>query len=508
MTSRLIFPILPLSISLGVLSACGGGAAIPATAPARESGQSALMDQSFAGKNKCSAKGHERPFVIEWDATDMSSFEARTATDIIFVKYEGCELKVLDSCVNDSIKGSLGSYKAPEWTSGSVETIDISNEGELYAKLPLGAATLAGRVSGGEKFHMEYFVSGTRAATRDTVYAKDLEKISGCKQATHFVYAYNLGAFALGSQSNIKGTVGGSAFGFGAGGSKASENKAEKHGGLLSSCRGESAKEVQTCKVPVRLTLREIDKGENPDAANAVAPETKGAMNLAGKVDAKLKMNEAARGHYDAAMDRYRARDGKACIKELEASDKGNSDVAQLSITAGSYSALVRAECVMLSGQCDAGKNQLRKTWTTMNPDQSPEQADAVISSFAGMYCQGDSMSPRDQVIQASQKMMQGSMTKKDLAYCTQNWETIKKLSATVKPKDEDDNVAKSALNIPMNGNWAAMCFGRAGDCTAAYKAFEDARLVQMKGDVSLTERTKANSRATFDNYVPSCKGK
>ena len=106
------------------------------------------------------------------------------------------------------LKGSLGSYKAPEWTSGSVETIDISNEGELYAKLPLGAASLAGRVSGGEKFHMEYFVSGTRAATRDAVYAKDLEKISGCRGATHFVYAYNLGAFALGSQSAIKGSVG------------------------------------------------------------------------------------------------------------------------------------------------------------------------------------------------------------------------------------------------------------------------------------------------------------
>ena len=30
-----------------------------------------------------------------------------------------------------------------------------------------------------------------------------------------------------------------------------------KAGGLLSSCRGESAKDTSTCRVPIRLTLRE-----------------------------------------------------------------------------------------------------------------------------------------------------------------------------------------------------------------------------------------------------------
>ena len=72
-----------------------------------------------------------------------------TSNDIVFVRYEGCELRVIDSCRNDSVKGALGAYKTVDWTSGSVEKMDISNEGELYAKLPLGAATLGGRVSRG-----------------------------------------------------------------------------------------------------------------------------------------------------------------------------------------------------------------------------------------------------------------------------------------------------------------------------------------------------------------------
>ena len=57
------------------LGACGGGA-LPGTQPKRESGQSGLMSETFAGKNKCNPKSHDRPFVIEWDATDGSSFEA------------------------------------------------------------------------------------------------------------------------------------------------------------------------------------------------------------------------------------------------------------------------------------------------------------------------------------------------------------------------------------------------------------------------------------------------
>src|SRR5690348_8702821 len=80
---------------------CGGGAS------ATHSSEP-LMSRTFAGQNRCNAKAHERPFVIEWDATDMSSFEARAANDIIFVRYEGCDLQVLDGCVDDSVRGSLG----------------------------------------------------------------------------------------------------------------------------------------------------------------------------------------------------------------------------------------------------------------------------------------------------------------------------------------------------------------------------------------------------------------
>src|SRR5689334_5903292 len=176
-----------LEISLLALAGLTAGLALTTscvklkqTHGSRASGQSRLMDESFAAQNACNPEDHTRPFIIEWDATDMSSFESHAANDIVIVKYEGCKLRVLDECRNDSIRGSQGAYKPPEWTSGSLETLDIHNEGELYAKLPLGQATLGGRVSAGESFHMEYFVAGTVNATRDAVYREDIESNPGC----------------------------------------------------------------------------------------------------------------------------------------------------------------------------------------------------------------------------------------------------------------------------------------------------------------------------------------
>ncbi|MGB1275692.1 MAG: hypothetical protein ACPG77_08070, partial [Nannocystaceae bacterium] len=156
-----------------------------------------------AGKGMCDPSNHDKPFIIEWDATDMSSFESYAANDMVMVHYEGCSLRVVDTCRNDDIPGSFGTYKPVEWTSGSLEALNIADENTLYAKLPLGQATLGGRVRSGEKFKMEYFVAGTRTATRSKVYAGDLGKEDGCEDVTHFVYAYNLGAFALGSVKTL-----------------------------------------------------------------------------------------------------------------------------------------------------------------------------------------------------------------------------------------------------------------------------------------------------------------
>ena len=373
-----------LSCALSLVAV--GCANAPKSSGKRDSGQSRLMDQTLAGQDKCDPANHKRPFIIEWDATDMSSFEQIVANDIVVVRYEGCTLTVLDECRNESIRGEQGSYLPPEWTSGSLETIDISNEGELYAKLPLGSATLGGRVSGGEKFHMEYFVAGTRQATRDAVYRADLASNPGCEGATHFVHGYNLGAFALGLANELNATVGGSVYGFGAGGSNTRKSSAEKKGGDLATCKSDSATEVLGCKAPIRLSLREVRDGDNPDEAAKRAPDDSASLNAAGKVDAKVEGTAKSRSHLESAMAKSIAGDGKGCMDELDAHDKLEPERSSTDPKAP-YSH-TRSKCLMMSGKCDAGKKLMVKYFEAQGA-MDAKTIDIVVGTEFDKYCGG-----------------------------------------------------------------------------------------------------------------------
>jgi len=376
--------VLPL-LALTVVS-CGGDPDLPAMGPERESGQSSLMDKTVAGRKTCNTEAADRPFVIEWDATDMSMFENRAATDVVFVQYKECNLRVLDACANDSIRGQLGAYRPVEWTSGSVEKMDISDEGELYAKLPLGVATLGGRVQAGEKFTMEYFVSGVRTATRSGAYQGDIAAIPGCKGATHFVYGFSLGAFALGSQKRLAVGADATAAGVGAGGSRVTSTSADKKGGVIESCRGESAKEVKSCQVPIRLMLRALEAGTSPESAAADkggAVPAEAAPSGPGNGPGGSAFMEETKLRESAARKRVMG-DGKGCLADFDAADKQFPNSARAS-TRPDGMMNIRAACLMLAGQCDVGKILLRQSYEHMG--MKGDTIDTLVKVEADKSC-------------------------------------------------------------------------------------------------------------------------
>jgi len=233
-------------------------------------------------------------------------------------------------------------------------------------------------------------VSGTRTASRDRIHRADLATLVGCKGATHFVYAYNLGAFAIANQSSLTATTSASSFGFGGGGAKQSSSRADKKGGELGSCKGESATEVESCKVPIRLALRAISEGANPDAAAARAPETDASLNAAGKLRAESDAAKDAKEYLAIAQKKMNAKDGKGCLAELDAHDRLDGSPGQLSTSPDAFfPATMRAQCLMLAGQCDAGKHLFRKAYGNQYGDLPPAQVDAITDGYATNYCPG-----------------------------------------------------------------------------------------------------------------------
>lgn len=487
-------------------AACGGGSGKPASGPNdAEISQSKLMSKTFAGKNKCDPANHTRPFIIEWDATDMSSFQSFASDDVVLVKYEGCNLQVLEGCKDDSMKGSLGSYKPATWTSGGVETVDVADEGELYAKLPLGAASLAPRVESGEKFHMEYYVSGTRNATRDKIYKGDLSKNPACAEATHFVYGYNLGAFALASKTKLAGEVGGSYFGFGAGAKKSSTTAADKKGGDLSACAGDSAREVDACKVPIRLTLRPITDGANPDGKAAQAEDTPESLNLAGKLKAETDREKKAQALLQSATTKMNAKDGKGCIAELDQHDRLDPRPLGLSTNPeAGWPAVVRSQCLMASGQCTAGKTLFRRQAMKNWGATSPDKVDTTTDAIAGQWCQGGSLTPRDQFLKARMTLQEASSSKKEPGVCKENMDTIVRLMSSVKPKDEDDVMVKDPERFVAH--YGPACFAKAGDCQSAFDAYKKGQVLVGQINGHPVTGNEPTMRASFDSSVPRCK--
>ena len=96
------------------------------------------------------------------------------------------------------------------------------------------------------------------------------------------------------------------------------------------------------------------------------------------------------------------ARDGKGCLAELDEHDRLDPRPSGISTSAGASLASARARCLMLAGQCPAGKDAFRKALEQSGgATLGPAQLDRKTDETATQYCQGSTMSPRDQYLKA-----------------------------------------------------------------------------------------------------------
>jgi hypothetical protein len=415
-----------------------------------------LSKTAIAQKCEEAAKGHDRPFVIEWDATDLASFEALAHRDTVVVKYAGCDIQVLDRCSDAAAAGHFGAYGQPQFTSGTVQGFDIGNEGELYAKLPLGAASLFGKVSAGENLHLKYFVSGVATSSRDALYSNDLAKIPGCAGATHFVWGYNLGAFELNSAEGNSAEVHGGFGNIGAGGSHGHQESSLANGGSMESC---STNDQRSCRVPIRLVLRSITDGDNPSKdAGGQTIMVGGQAMTTGQIQADPHFFDSTpQGQGNKMAEEARKRDeqgdGQGCVDLLDKAYNLNPDLA-------SFNAGTHARCQMKAGHCDLGKTEMKQDIAKHDPNRNKtdDQIKDEVDGVANRECPAATASTPAEFILRSGHEMEEAKKANDGKRCSAIADKVEAKYAQLQHTPADGQA---------NGR-ARIIMGEATECVAA----------------------------------------
>lgn len=134
------------------------------------------------------AASQSTPLVTEWPASEKANLEVLLRNGTVAVAYSGCSMRLLPEC---HVHGEYHWQR----TTPATDSIEISDSDELFAKLPLGAASLEGELKRSGKLSVKTTVSGQLRLENANV--NEVPREGPCAQATHIVTGLSLGAFAL-----------------------------------------------------------------------------------------------------------------------------------------------------------------------------------------------------------------------------------------------------------------------------------------------------------------------
>jgi len=138
------------------------------------------------GGGKCRVgETQSHPLVVEWPAVERASLEARLSHGLVVVGARGCDIEVLRDCRVEAKYGYVGLTRKHD-------RVRIRNRDELYANLPIGAASLEGKLARYKGLDVEIALVGMYEAPSRTTRAQ----LGGdCSAATHVITGVQVGAF-------------------------------------------------------------------------------------------------------------------------------------------------------------------------------------------------------------------------------------------------------------------------------------------------------------------------
>lgn len=199
------------------------------------------------------------PVVAEWLGPEKAALEALLRTGPVAVEFHGCSMRVVTSC---RPPGRYLWYR----TTLATDVVELSDEASLWARLPLGAASLSGELAGSGTLSMRTLVAGhlRLEATRP----EEALVTPGCERATHLVEAVSLGAFSLTRGGSRSGKAGVGVGQVEVGGNGKVEASAVRAAGDPDACgRASDAGPDPACASPIQVHLAPV-----PGRSAAVGP--------------------------------------------------------------------------------------------------------------------------------------------------------------------------------------------------------------------------------------------
>jgi hypothetical protein len=231
-----------LSIT-SLLMACGGGGALPrAKAPSAPDEQTRCQAAATSGA----------PLVTEWSPAEKANLQARLRSGGLAVEFTGCTMRPITSCT------VRGSYRWQRTTLSS-ESIEIHNQDDLFAKLPLGAFALEGELARAGRLAVRTMVSGQYVLEGSA--AQDVPDYGDCSSATHLLVGMSMGSFKLHSGGSL--TAGGSvgAGPYQGGAQTSSSETLLREAGDFDSCKASSDENPDiNCSSPIQAFLAPLPR--------------------------------------------------------------------------------------------------------------------------------------------------------------------------------------------------------------------------------------------------------
>jgi formylglycine-generating enzyme required for sulfatase activity len=201
---------------------CGGGLKNKAVGP---------NEVPSLGEVKCDpSKPPDDLLIVEWDGASRAKLEAQLRKGVVPVRYDACKLTLVSGC-----QPKVGAHYVYAPTNLKQDRLDIHDSNELYASIPLGAATLAGELKKSGQLSLQMAIAGRWDSNRTSLSRDEIDGV--CEQATHVITGITAGAFQM--IAGAEGSVGGKAevMGAGAGGVSKSGKQVGRRDGDEEACK-------------------------------------------------------------------------------------------------------------------------------------------------------------------------------------------------------------------------------------------------------------------------------